>query len=82
MPITVTEAVLGCKKEIPTLYGNINLTIPSGSNTGDKQRIKGKGVDNRANRSKGDMYIVLDVRVPKKYHAVKKVYLKNLMKLI
>ena len=66
VPITVTEAVLGCKKEIPTLYGNINLTIPSGSNTGDKQRIKGKGVDNRANRSKGDMYIVLDVRVPKK----------------
>lgn len=66
VPITVTEAVLGCKKEIPTLYGNINLTIPSGSNTGDKQRIKGKGVDNKANRNKGDMYIVLDVRVPKK----------------
>ena len=66
VPITITEAVLGCKKEIPTLYGNVKLSIPSGSNSGDKQRIKGKGVDNEFNRSKGDMYIILDVRVPKK----------------
>lgn len=66
VPITITEAVLGCKKEIPTIYGNIKLSIPAGSNSGDKQRIKGKGVDNESARTKGDMYIILDVRIPKK----------------
>ncbi len=66
VPISVTEAILGCKKDIPTLYGNIKLTIPAGSNTGDKHRIKGKGVDNEAGRHKGDMYVIIDVRMPNK----------------
>ena len=60
VPINITEAVLGTKKEIPTLFGNVVLTVPEGTNTGDKQRIKGKGIN------KGDMYIIMDVRVPKK----------------
>ncbi len=66
VPITITEAVLGCKKEIPTIHGNIKLSIPAGSNSGDKQRIKGKGIENETTRSKGDMYIILEVRIPKK----------------
>ena len=60
VPINIVEAVLGTKKEIPTLYGNVKLTIPAGTNTGDKQRIKGKGIN------KGDMYVIMDVRVPSK----------------
>lgn len=60
VPINVTEAILGTKKEIPTLYGNVKLSIPEGTNTGDKQRIKGKGIN------KGDMYVIMDVRIPKK----------------
>ena len=66
VPITITEAVLGCKKEIPTIHGNIKLSIPAGSNNGDKQKIKGKGIDSESDRRKGDMYIILDVRIPKK----------------
>lgn len=60
VPINISEAVLGTKKEIPTLFGNVVLTVPEGTNTGDKQRIKGKGIN------KGDMFIIMDVRVPKK----------------
>ena len=60
VPINITEAVLGTKKEIPTLFGNVKLTIPEGTNTGDKQRIKGKGIN------KGDMYVIMEVRIPKK----------------
>ncbi len=60
VPINIAEAVLGTKKEIPTLFGNVKLTIPEGTNTGDKQRIKGKGIN------KGDMYVIMDVRMPKK----------------
>lgn len=42
------------------------MTIPAGSSTGDKQRIRGKGIDNQGARRKGDMYIVIDVQIPEK----------------
>ncbi len=66
VPINIAEATLGTKKEIPTLYGNVKLTIPEGTNTGDKQRIKGKGIN------KGDMYVIMDVRMPKKLSRAQK----------
>lgn len=66
VPLTLTEAILGCKKEIPTLYDNVKINISAGTNSGDKQRIKGKGVDNEYSHRKGDMYIVFKVYTPKK----------------
>lgn len=77
VPVTIAEAALGCKKTIPTLYGNIKLTIPAGSNSGDKQRIKEKGVNNATTRHKGDMYIIIDVKIPDKLsHEQKKLFEK------
>lgn len=66
LPLTITEAVLGCKKDIPTLYGTVKLTIPDGSETGDKHRLKGKGVEDVNTGRKGDMYVVLKIITPKK----------------
>lgn len=66
LPITITDAVLGCKKEIPTLYGNVKLTIESGANTGDKHRLKGKGVEDLHSGSKGNMYVIINVVIPQK----------------
>ena len=66
LPITITDAVLGCKKDVPTLYGNVKLVIPSGSQSGDKHRIKGKGVEDLHRGSKGNMYVVLKVVIPSK----------------
>ena len=66
LPITICDAVLGCKKEIPTLYGNVRLTIPAGSNNGDKHRIKGKGIESIHSKIKGDMYVILNVIIPNK----------------
>lgn len=66
VPITITEAVLGCKKEIPTIHGNVTLTIPAGSNPNDKHRLKGKGIKDVNGHGTGDMYVVLNVVVPKK----------------
>lgn len=66
LPLTITEAVLGCKKDIPTLDGTVKLTIPEGSESGDKHRLKGKGVEDVNTGRKGDMYVVLKVVVPKK----------------
>ena len=66
LPITITDAVLGCKKDIPTLYGNVKLVIPAGSQSGDKHRIKGKGVEDIHRGSKGNMYVVIKVVIPTK----------------
>ncbi len=66
VPLTITEAALGCKKEIPTIHGNIKVAIDAGSNSGEKQRVRGKGIHNETTGNKGDLYIILDVRVPKK----------------
>ncbi len=66
LPLTVTEAVLGCKKEIPTLFGNVIINIPSGSQTGDKHRIKDKGLSKPRSNIIGDMYVILKVIIPNK----------------
>lgn len=66
LPITITEAVLGCKKDIPTLYGNVKLTVPEGSSSGDKHRLKGKGIENVRSGENGNMYVILRIVIPKK----------------
>ena len=80
VPITITEAILGCKKEVPTVHGVIKLTIPAGSNTGDKHRIRGKGINSEATHRKGDMYVILNVRTPKKLSREQKGLLDKLSK--
>ena len=66
VPLTICEAVLGCKKDIKTLYGTVTLTVPSGTNNLDKQRIKGKGIKNSTTGKTGDMYIIFKVLTPTK----------------
>ena len=78
VPLTLTEAVIGCKKEIPTLYGNVKLNISAGTNIGDKQRIKGKGVNNSYRRHKGDMYVVFKVYTPKRLSREQKQLIQKL----
>lgn len=80
LPITITEAILGTKKEVPTLYGNINLVIPAGSQNGDKHRLKGKGVENVSTKRKGDMYITLKIVMPEKISRDQKKLLEQLAK--
>ena len=80
LPITITEAILGTKKEVPTLYGNINLVIPAGSQNGDKHRLRGKGVENVSNHRKGDMYITLKIVMPEKISREQKKLLETLAK--
>ena len=78
VPLTITESILGCKKEIPTIYGNVKINISPGTNSGDKQRIKGKGVDNKYRRHKGDMYLIFKVYTPKSLSREQKVLIEKL----
>ena len=57
-PITVEEAVNGAKVDVPTLSGRVTVTVPPGSSSGRKLRLRGKGLDG------GDEYVVLQIVVP------------------
>jgi molecular chaperone DnaJ len=78
LPITIVEATIGCKKDIPTLYGKVTLTIPEGTQNGDKHRLKGKGVEDVNSNKKGDMYVVVNVVIPKKISKEQKELLSKL----
>ena len=80
LPLTITEAALGAKKEIPTLYGNVDLTIPAGTQSGDKMRLRGKGIENVSTKRKGDMFVVTLVVVPEKLSREQKKLLEELSK--
>ncbi len=66
LPITITDAVLGAKKEIPTIDGNVILEIKPGTQNQTKLKLKGKGVKSVNSLRKGDMYVIIDVIIPSK----------------
>jgi DnaJ-class molecular chaperone len=64
VPVTLQEAVLGGTIEVPTIDGRVSMTIPPGSNTGTRLRLKGKGVMNVKTHLRGDQYVELKVVLP------------------
>lgn len=77
LPLTITEAVLGCKKDIPTIRGSVILDISAGTQPGDKLKLRGKGLSAGA-FSKGDMYVIINVIIPNKLDRHQKEMFKNL----
>jgi molecular chaperone DnaJ len=66
VPITVTEAALGAKIEVPTMDGRSLLRIPPGTHSGQKLRLRDKGVPSvRQPGRRGDQYVELQIIVPK-----------------
>lgn len=78
VPVTITDATLGCKKEIPTLYGNIILEIKPGTQNYTKLKIKGKGIKLPNSISKGNMYAVINIIIPTKLDRKQKALLQDL----
>ena len=77
--ISVTEAVLGAKRKIPTVDGDVVIKIPSGTATGKQLRIKEQGVQITDNR-RGDLYVELVIDVPTKLTKQQKKLLEELQK--
>lgn len=63
VPITLQEAVLGGKIDVPTIDGSVSMTVPAGTNTGATLRLKGKGIADKAG-NRGDQYVHLTVMLP------------------
>jgi curved DNA-binding protein len=62
VPLAPWEAALGCKITLPTLQGKIQLSVPANSQTGQRLRIKGRGLPLKD--SQGDLYAILKVVMP------------------
>jgi len=63
LPITIGEAYFGSKVSVPTLDGEVSLTIPKGAKSGSKLRLRGKGVPH-SDGSSGDLIVTLMLRLP------------------
>lgn len=63
LPISLYEALLGSKVTVPTLDGPVTVTIPPGTSSGAKLRIKGRGIERGS--EKGDQFVVIKVVVPR-----------------
>jgi len=82
VPITMTEAALGAKIEVPTIDGRSLLRIPPGTSSGQKLRLREKGVPSaRRPEHRGDQYVELQVVVPKPVDERVRNLLRELAKL-
>jgi DnaJ-class molecular chaperone len=64
VPITIDEAVLGAKIEVPTIGGRVQLTLPKGTNSGRVFRLKGKGIKCAGRPEAGDQLITVQIVLP------------------
>jgi DnaJ-class molecular chaperone len=64
LPISVAEAILGGRIDIPTLSGTVGMTIPPGTSSGRTLRLKGRGLEGR-DGNHGDLYAVVAIVVPR-----------------
>lgn len=71
LPVTLQEAVLGAKVEVPTIGGAVSLKIPPNSTGGAKLRLKGKGVKG------GDQFVELKIALPTDSEPDLETFLKN-----
>ncbi len=78
VPLTITEAILGCKKEIPTLTGNVILDVKAGTQPNEKVKLKNKGIKKINALGKGSMYVIYDIIIPDKLTMSQKKLLKEL----
>jgi molecular chaperone DnaJ len=66
VPITFAQAALGATIEVPTLDGRDELTIPASTQSGDRFRLRGRGMPDPRGRGVGDLVVQTNIEVPKK----------------
>ena len=82
VPLTFSQAALGDEIEVPTLHGKVKLKVPSGTQTGTKFRLRGKGVPNVRGYGVGDQHIHVKVVTPTKLTEKQKQLLREFSELV
>jgi len=65
VPITVSEAALGSRIDVPTIDGRARIRIPPGTETGQKFRLRGKGAPSLRGSARGDQYVETRIVTPR-----------------
>ncbi len=66
IPVSAVDATLGCSVDVPTVYGDVQMNIPAGTQPNTKLRLRGKGVKSLRGNGAGDEYVTVEVQIPKK----------------
>ena len=66
VPISSLDATLGCKVDVPSVYGDVELNIPAGTQPNQQFRMKGYGAKDVRTSNIGDQYVEIEVTIPKK----------------
>ena len=77
MDISVTQAILGCELEVPTLDGKVKYNVPEGTQSGTVFRLRGKGIPYLRGSGRGDQYVTVNVVIPKGLSKEQKELLKK-----
>ncbi len=64
VPVAPWEAALGAPVRVPTLAGSATLNLPAGSQSGQRFRLRGKGMPGQGKHGDGDLYAIIRVKVP------------------
>jgi molecular chaperone DnaJ len=78
--VNAVDAMLGTELKVPTLYGDVTLEVPSGTQPGTSFKIKGRGLPRLNSFGKGDQYAVVRVDVPKSLSGRQKDLLKQMQR--
>lgn len=81
LPITYTQAALGATIDIPTLAGKDSLTVPSGTQSGEVFRLRGRGMPDPHGGATGDLLVQTYVEIPKKLSSKQEKLLRELAEL-
>jgi len=81
VPVSVAEAALGAKVEVPTLLGPSTIKIPPGTQSGQQLRLRGKGAPSLRSDAHGDQFVVVQVMVPRVADERTKEILRELARL-
>ena len=81
IPISFTQAALGCEIEVPTLDGKMNMKIPEGTQSGAVFRMRGKGVPALQGYGRGDHLVVAKVETPSNLNRQQRELLEELARI-
>ncbi|MEE8201006.1 MAG: J domain-containing protein [Candidatus Acidoferrales bacterium] len=81
VPITVSEAALGAKIEVPTIHGRTLLKVPAGTPSGQRFRLREKGAPSVRSQRRGDHYVEVRIVLPKVLDQRQREMLKDFSRL-
>lgn len=81
VPLSVLDATLGTKIDVPTVDGDVSLTVPAGTQYGTRFRLKGKGIQDLRSKVRGDQYVEIKIEVDQKLSRKEKELYEELKKV-